>query len=198
MNFLFLTMNLIVLKSLFFTCIPVGIFLLIAGIKKVRMMFNMDILAEIRLSDHCEKFEIPKSGIYAIWIKAPAYQKNHLDKVKIKIYDEDRKEYKKLRNILFQPSSVNLSGIGKAKIFTFKAEKGNYKAELEKSSSIFLFKKLATNLPLKEADLQNCFFQIRENKSFFYGLFSVLMIVIGVGISIAGFVLGLLTEKLWG
>ena len=95
-----------VLKILFFVCIPIGIWLLIVGIKMVYKVFNTKILAEIRMSDESVNFEITKSGSYAIWVKAPVFQKNYLDEVKIKIYNQDKQEYKKLWYNIFSTHSI--------------------------------------------------------------------------------------------
>jgi len=85
------------------------------------------------------------------------------------------------------------------KFLTFNAEAGNYKAELSEGTNLWITQRiLGKALPAKEADINNCFFQVRENTSWYYGLFGVLTIILGAGSAIAGFVLGLLTNKIWG
>ena len=191
-------MNLAILQILFFVCIPIGIGLLIVGIKMIYKVFNTNILAEIRMSAESVNFEITKSGSYAIWVKAPVFQRNYLDKVKIKIYNQDKQEYKELWYNIFSTQSNNGS-VGKMKFLTFNAEAGNYKAELSEGTNLWTTERiLARALPVKEADINNCFFQVRENTSWYYGLSGILLIVLGAGGSMAGFVLGLLTEKIWG
>ena len=194
-------MNLIILKILFFICIPIGIFLLVAGIKLVYKVFNTKVIVETQMSEEGVSFEITKSGNYSIWIKAPIFRTNHLDKIKPKIYNQDNQKYIKLRyNFLrSQYTRSNNGSVGQMKLLTFKAEKGNYQLELVEGSSLHIpFEKQIVSSVLKEADIAKCFIQVREDTPSFYGLSGVLLIVLGVGGSIAGFVLGLLTEKIWG
>ena len=194
-------MNLAVLRILFFACIPIGIWLFIKGIKMVHKVFNTNILAEIKLSDENVSFEITKSGKYAIWIKAPAYQKNYLDKIKVVIYNQDRQQYMNLQyNFLSsQFTRSNNGSNGKMKLLTFKAEAGNYKMELVEGSHLDIIQKgVGAILPTKYADINKCFFQVRETTSWYYGFLGVLAIIFGIGSAIAGFVLGLLTNKIWG
>ena len=73
-------MNLIILKILFFIYIPIGIFLLVAGIKMVYKVFNTKVIVETQMSEETVSFEITKSGNYSIWIKAPIFRTNHLEK----------------------------------------------------------------------------------------------------------------------
>ena len=193
-------MNLITFKILFFICIPIGIFLLVAGIKIVYKVFNAKVIVETQMSEESASFEITKSGNYSIWIKAPVFRTNHLDKIKPKIYNQDNQKYIKLRyNFLrSQFTRSNNGSVGQLKLLTFKAEKGNYQLELVEGSSIHIPFEKQIDSVFKEADIAKCFIQVRENTPTFYGLSGVLLIVLGVGGSIAGFVLGLLTEKIWG
>ena len=194
-------MNLITFKILFFICIPIGIFLLVAGIKRVYRVFNSKVIVGTQMLVKSVSFEITKSGNYAIWIKAPIFRTNHLDKIKPKIYNQDNQKYIKLQYNFFssQYTRSNNGSVGQMKLFTFKAEKGNYQLELVESSSLYLqFQKQIVGTVLKEADIAKCVIQVRENTPSFYGLSGVLLIVLGAGGSIAGFVLGLLTEKIWG
>jgi len=164
----------------------------------VYRVFNTNILAEINLSDESVNFEITKSGSYAIWIKAPVFQKNYLDKVKVKIYNQDKNEYVKLQYNIFSTQSNNGS-VGNMKLLTFKAEAGNYKMELVEGSNLPFWQKASgAILPAQYADINKCFSQVRENTPWYYGLSGILMIIIGAGSAIAGFVLGLLTDKIWG
>jgi hypothetical protein len=194
-------MNLQVLQILFFSCIPIGIFLFVKGIKMVRKFSNKNILMEMRLSDNSMDFAITKSGRYAVWVKAPVCKRNHLDKVKINIYNQNKQKYLKLWKNIFATQSNNGS-VGQSKYLSFKAQAGNYKAELSEGTQLRIIERMLwviyqPILRLKEADINECFFQVRENTSPFYGLLSVLTIILGVGSAIAGFVLGLLTETIW-
>ena len=159
---------------------------------------------EISLSDKSMDFEITKSGRYAIWVKAPVFKRNHLDKVKINIYNQDKQKYIKLWKNIVAPQSSNGS-VGQMKYLFFKAEAGNYTAELSKGTQLRILERILWavlfvlfRVLLEEADINKCFFQVRENTPPLYGLFGTLTTIVG-GVSImSGFVLGILTETIWG
>jgi len=185
-------MNSSTLQILFFSGIPIGIFLLVVGIKMLRKFFSsQNTVMEIPLSDKTMDFEIIKQGRYAVWVKAPVFQKNHLDKVKLQLYNKDKQEYIKLWHIFVRPQSNNGSA-GQLKYLFFRAEAGNYRAEIVEGSNIcktlIFIEKLMLILTLvysrfKEADMNKCFFQVRENTPPLYGLRGTLTTVLG-GVSI--------------
>ncbi len=185
------------LKILFFTCIPIGIFLLVVGIKRVHRVFNTAMLAEVRMSEESVDFEIAEAGRYAIWVKAPAFQANHLDRIRPAIYNSDKRQEIELQHNFLRPRSNNGS-TGQLKLFTFRAEAGSYTMKLVEGSSLLIPLQGLAGSMLKEADTANCLFQVRKTTPPLYGLSGVLLIVLGAGGSIAGFVLGLLTEKIFG
>ncbi len=190
-------MNPMVLKILFFTCIPIGIFLLVVGIKRVYRVFNTATLAEIRMSEESVDFEIAEAGRYSVWAKAPAFKYNHLDRIRPAIYNRDnRQKIELIHNFLGAKS--NNGSTGELKLFSFRAEAGKYTMKPAEGSSLLIPLQGRTAPMLKEADLSDCLFLVRKNTPPLYGLSGVLSIVLGVGASIAGFVLGLLTEKIWG
>ena len=126
-------------------------------------MTRKTILAEIQMSEESVNFEIAEPGSYSVWVKAPVFQKNYLDKIKVKIYNQDDKEYVKLQYTIFGTQSNNGS-VGQMKFLTFKAKAGHYKIELVEGSNLpFWQKHLGAVLPLKYADINNCLFQIRKN-----------------------------------
>ncbi len=202
-------MDVLYIKVLFFSCIPLGICLLIIGIRRLRKFFNTKILAETRmLAGETVSFELEKPERIAVWIKAPLRKLNYLDRVKITVYNQDKQEYVKLCYKFFQ---VRFNGFseGRVKRYFFWAEAGNYKVEIVEGSSLLFIEKLMGNLlkfsplfflflSIKRADVNNCFFQVRENKAPFYGFFSILMTVLGAAGIIVGFILGILADLIWG
>jgi hypothetical protein len=178
------------LKILFFACIPVGIFLLIKGIKMALKAFNTKIFAEIKLSETSKDFEITQSGSFEIQIKAPAFKKSHLDKLKPAIYNRDKNAYISLHRSIVRSHSNSLSGIATLKLFTFEAAAGNYKVEITEGSSLLpLEGGLQKFLPIKEANLSDCAFQIRESIPVLRLVAGILLTIAGGMISIGGLVL---------
>ena len=46
----------------------------------VYKVFNTKVIVETQMSEESVSFEITKSGNYSIWIKAPIFRTNHLEK----------------------------------------------------------------------------------------------------------------------
>jgi len=130
----------ILLKCLFVLCIPVGIFLLVMSIKLLLYVFNAKLLTEIHYTESAKTLTITKSGRYAIWVKAPAYKYNHLDKITINISDY-RQESLNLRSVFPRAEKVNGSN-SMAKIFTFFANEGTYELKIVKGSSVNTLEKI--------------------------------------------------------
>lgn len=189
-------MDLTLLRTLFFLGGAVGIFLVVVGARRIYRVFNTRILAQIPMSVESVDFKIQTSGNYSVWIKAPLFQTNHLDKIKPRIYNQDRQRDVPLQYNFFTSQYTRQSGLknGHLKLYTFKAEQGNYKLETTAGSSLHIpFEKEILKTFLSEANITKCFFQVRENMPPLYGLFGTLMTVFG-GVSIF---LGLLTNEIW-
>jgi hypothetical protein len=182
-------------KYLFFALVPLGILLLVMGVRMALAMFNAPVLAEISMAEKSRDFKIEKPGAYAIWVKAPRFGRTDYNQFKVRIRNQATKEEARLRPVLARVQSSGWSS-AKFKLFSFDAKPGSYSIELGEGHNLSLTEQwLGKNheLPLlKVADPAKRFFQVCEDVSVFYMVGGILLTIAGGGASIAGLVLGLL------
>lgn len=185
---------------LLYVSIPLGIFLLVKGIKMVRKVLAQDILMEMPMSKKTIDFEIQESGQYAVWVKVPVLKFNHLDKIKIAIYNKDTEKYVTLWKKVIGVKS-NDGSVAQGKFLTFTVEAGNYKAELLEGTQLILLERFIWlfngwwyKLIFKEADIDKCFFQVRKDTPPLYGLRTTLTTVLGGVIILVSIVFMALAE----
>ena len=189
-------MNPLYLKILLFCLVPIGLFILFKGIKLLMNGFNGKVLLELPYNNRAGLFTISKAGTYSIWQKGPLFKKTPVAKFRPQIRNTANHQVIKLHYSILSPR-VNGFSDGRMKLFTFKADTGNYELILGAGTSIFSFQDiLAKAIPLADIDLEHYFIEVRESQSEFVNLLSILIILLGVGCTVAGFVLGSLADTL--
>lgn len=185
-----------VIQLLFFSLIPVGVFVLIKAIKILRRTFNGEVIIDIPFSCKISDFEITKPGVYAIWHKGQVFRKAPLNIFKPRIRNEVNREEITLIPSLFRPNSNN-GRTGRMELFRFTATIGKYRLELAEGSSVTLFEQAISSLfPLKKVDPGDYYIQIRESQAFFYVLIGISLISLAGLLIIGGLVSGILADQL--
>jgi hypothetical protein len=186
------------IRILFFCLVPVGIYLLILSIGMVRKGFNGAILVEIPFAARRVNFTIPKPGDYAIWQKAPLFQKVPVDTFKPVITHQSTGE-KAMLSASFSRASSNDGSTGSMELFTFPARAGDYTLELTEGSSISALESMVGKaIPTKKVNAGQYFVQVRENPPFYYAIVGIPLIVVSGLLIVGGFVLGMLAHQMVG
>ena len=184
------------IRILFFCLIPIGIFVLIKGIKLMRRSFNGKVLLEIPFSQLNGQFYVSKGGTFSVWQKGKLLKRTPVDKVRPFIYRESTKEELKLNYSLLSPRTNDFS-TGRMELFTFYAPIGNYKVELKEGTSLFGFQNVISKaMPSTVIDKTEFSIQIRESQPQIFTFMAIPMLILGMGGIIGGFVLGILADQI--
>lgn len=61
-------------RIFFFCLMPIGVYILIKGIKLIRGSFNGKLISETPYSQKIANFSVEEKGIYAVWQKGPIFK----------------------------------------------------------------------------------------------------------------------------
>lgn len=189
-------MAIIFLRIALFCLIPVGIFLLIKTIRMLKKTFNGKVVAEIPFTQKETTFNLPESGVYAIWQKGQLFQKTPVDKFEMQLSRESNGEGVTLTTSLLRP---NMNGFetGRMEMKRFYAESGNYKLILRESLENSSFEQVFSDLfPAKMVDYDKYFIQVRESGPAYQMLLAVPLFLLSGFLIIGGFVCGLLLPQM--
>lgn len=81
-----------IIQTLLFCAVPLGIVLLINGIKLLKKKISSPIIIELPYQQNTETFKINESGKYAIWHIGDLFKKNHVNQFKPDIANMDTGE----------------------------------------------------------------------------------------------------------
>lgn len=189
-------MVIIFLRIALFCLIPVGIFLLIKTIRMLKKTFNGKVLAEIPFTQKETTFNLPESGVYAIWQKGQLFQKTPVDKFEMQLSRESNGEGVTLTTSLLRP---NMNGFetGRMEMKRFYAKSGSYKLILRESSENSSFEQVFSDLfPAKMVDYDKYFIQVRESGPAYQMFLAVPLFLLSGFLIIGGFVCGLLLPQM--
>lgn len=189
-------MAIIFLRIALFCLIPVGIFLLIKTIRMLKKTFNGKVVAEIPFTQKETTFNLPESGVYAIWQKGQLFQKTPVDKFEMQLSRESNGEGVTLTTSLLRP---NMNGFetGRMEMKRFYAESGNYKLILRESLENSSFEQVFSDLfPAKMVDYDKYFIQVRESGPAYQMFLAVPLFLLSGFLIIGGFVCGLLLPQM--
>lgn len=185
-------------RILFFSLIPIGIILLIKGIKLVRKSFFGTVLLNLPYLKQSGTFTITTPGKHAIWYKGPLYRKIPSDKFRPRIFDAGLNiEIDTSFSII--ESYVNGFSEGRIEAFTFDAPAGNYRMELAEGGEVpALLKFMSKIIPdIRKVDLEKFYVQVRQSQPRYYAFLAILLILLGAFGIIGGLVLGILADKIF-
>lgn len=189
-------MVIILLRIVLFCLIPVGIFLLIKTIRMLKKTFNGKVMAEIPFTQKESTFNLPESGVYAIWQKGQLFRKTPVDKFEMQLSRESDGAGVALTTSLLRP---NMNGFetGRMEMKRFYAETGNYKLILRESSENSSFEQVFSDLfPAKMVDYDKYFIQVRESGPAYQMFLAVPLFLLSGFLIIGGFVCGLLLPQM--
>jgi hypothetical protein len=190
-------MSIILIRILFFCLIPIGVFILVKGIKLTRKSFHGALLLEMPYLQTSGQFSVAEGGDFSIWHKAPLLKRTPLDQYKPHLYNSVTNEE--------LPVSKSYSGMqtsdfsdGRMEIFTFVAPVGNYTLKLEDGTSLSGIQSVIANaVPSGNLDLSKHFVQIRKTQPQIFAFLAIPITILGAGGIIGGLVFGLLADQLF-
>ncbi|PIE50700.1 MAG: hypothetical protein CSA38_01660 [Flavobacteriales bacterium] len=190
-------MDILTKQFLFFGLMPIGIFLLVKGIKIIRKQIHSKPLLELPYLQKSGKFSITKAGQFSIWQKGRLWKKTPFYHFRLRIYNEfTHQEIPIHRLPFFMRMQMNGFSKGRTRLWYFDAPAGNYKIIIEEKSPTPLEQ---LNLDIssdKLIDLSEYYIEIRKNKEIFISILTIIMIILGGILTISGFVLGILANKI--
>jgi len=189
-------MVIILLRIVLFCLIPVGIFLLIKTIRMLKKTFNGKVMAEIPFTQKETTFNLPETGVYAIWQKGQLFRKTPVDKFEMQLSRESDGAGIALTTSLLRP---NMNGFetGRMEMKRFYAESGNYKLILRESSENSSFEQVFSDLfPAKMVDYDKYFIQVRESGPAYQMFLAIPLFLLSGFLIIGGFVCGLLLPQM--
>ena len=187
----------ILIKILFFSCIPLGIILLVFAIKKLRKKFNQHSVLEFPYQYTSHLFHIKEAGIYAIWLKGPLLKKTPVTKFEPRIVNADTKINVTLNKPFFR-TQLNGYKQGQIKLFYFTVKEGDYEIRILEGSSSSKIEGLISQVLPNSAPEDSFFIQLKKSRPFYITILLILLIIISAGLIFGGLVLGLLSTLLFG
>ena len=188
-------MTLIYWRILFFCLVPVGVFILVKGIKLILKSFNGAILLDLPFTQKSGVFSISEAGHFSVWHKGTLRRKAPLGKFRPRVYNQITQGEIQLNHSLMSPR-VNGFSTGRMELFTFYAMAGNYILDLAEGSSVSGLQQLIGNIiPVKPIDLSQYFIQVRASQSQLLTLLAIPLILLGAAGIACGLVFGILADK---
>lgn len=185
-------------RILFFCLIPIGVFLLVKGIRFLQKSLNGRVLLEMPYLQANGQFTIVKAGYFSIWQKGSLMKRTPIDQFRPAVYNELTKESLKISLSMMRPQ-VNSFSKGRIQIGTFHAQPGNYRLQIEKGSSVSKLESLLAGvIPLPGIDLTKYSIEVRTSQSPVFIFLAIPLILLGTFGIIGGLVLGLLADQMIG
>jgi hypothetical protein len=166
-----------------------GIFIMIKGIRMLVRFFNQKIILEIPYTCKSKRFQIDKTGAYAIWHKGKLLRKAPVDKYIPAITNESTGEKLALFATIFR-THVNNGSTARMQLFTFSAPAGNYMLEVAEGTSVSrLEKSFSSIIPVKEMEPASYYIQIREAQPKYLVFLGIPMTILGFACILGGVIL---------
>ena len=174
------------LKYLLFLLVPVGIYLVVIGIKKVRLFANAKMIYEMPVSLIDGSFRLEDGGKYDIWLSGKKYSISPIYNLDIKLKNNATGEFVILYPDFFRTTASGIKDF-RVKLYTFGAETGSYNISLtdreEERENI---------INNRGIDYKKFSIQIRENVQGITMFLGVLGIILGFMAIDVGLVFSLL------
>ncbi len=190
-------MTLLYYKILFFSLIPLGLFLLVLGIRSLWMASQGKILLSLPFNDGSGEFKLTKSGFYSVLHKGPILKKTPVADFRPQIVNLDTNDIITLNASIMSPRSSGFS-TARTELFTFNAPAGEYELSLIEGSSVSTFQTaIGRIIPLANIDLEQYVIEVRESQSQLLTMLSIPLLLLGMAGMVCGLVFGLLADKLF-
>lgn len=177
-------------RYLFCVLIPIGLISLVLGVMGVVSFLKAGVIYEVV----CDRSEgtmlIPAKGTYSIWLSGPNNSVDDIAPSKPRLVNDETGKEVELSNPLGK-STVTVNGNTRVKIYTFETEAGSYtiSAKNEAGSTdgeVTLGSKL---IGRDYADYSSFTLQVRNSTSFIFIALSVILILLGGLMMLAGVIL---------
>lgn len=177
-------------RYLFCVLIPIGLISLVLGVMGVVSFIKAGVIYEVA----CDRSEgtmlIPAKGTYSIWLSGPNNSVDGIAPSKPRLVNDATGQEVELSNPLGK-STVTVNGNTRTKIYTFETEAGSYtiSANNEVGSTdgeVTLGSKL---IGRDYADYSSFTLQVRNSTSFIFIALSVILILLGGLMMLAGVIL---------
>ena len=145
------------LKYLLFLLVPVGIYLVVIGIKKVRLFAKAKMIYEMPVSLIDGSFRLEDGGKYDIWLSGKKYSVSPMYNLDIKLKNNATGEFVQLYPDFFRTTTSSIKD-ARVKLFTFDADRGSYNISL--TDSVEERENIINN---RVIDYKKFSIQIREN-----------------------------------
>ncbi|MGH8819213.1 MAG: hypothetical protein ACREX5_21635 [Achromobacter pestifer] len=192
-------MDLTLTRVLLFGLSLAGVPLLVFAVRLITGAFAEKILAEVPYTKKEASFSIVTPGIYAIWQKAPLFNKTPIGEFRPEVRSSQSDQPLTLRPSLMR-QSVNNGLTGRMELFKFFAPAGDYRIALVEGSSVSKIElALSKLLPIgKTAAPADYFLQVTKARSPFVLLSGIFLTLIAAGSILGGLVLGFLAHQFVG
>lgn len=177
-------------RYLFCVLIPIGLISLVLGVMGVVSFIKAGVIYEVA----CDRSEgtmlIPAKGTYSIWLSGPNNSVDGIAPSKPRLVNDATGKEVELSNPLGK-STVTVNGNTRVKIYTFETEAGSYtiSANNEVGSTdgeVTLGSKL---IGRDYNDYSSFTLQVRNSTSFIFIVLSVILILLGGLMMLAGVIL---------
>lgn len=161
------------MKYLFFILVPIGLYIIIISIKKVRGFVKAKMIYEMPVTAIDGSFTFDESGKYDIWLSGKKFSVSPIYKLNIKLKNNETDESVPMSKIIFR-TTVNGFKDARVKLYTFGAESGSYNISLADSAETR--ENIINN---RGIDYNKFSIQIRENVQSLSIFLSILGIILG-------------------
>ena len=170
------------LKYLLFLLVPVGIYLMVIGIKKVRLFAKAKMIYEIPVSSINGSFRLEDGGKYDIWLSGKKYSVSPIYNLDIKLKNNATGEFVILYPDFFRTTASSIKDV-RVKLYTFDADRGSYNISL--TDSVEERENIINN---RVIDYKKFSIQIRENvktATIFVGVWGIILGFMAIHVGLA-------------
>lgn len=181
-------MSVVLWSILFFAMIPAGIALLVIGVRMVSATWGKANVADVSFAHPKTSFTITEPGSYSIWIQIPMLKRIDLFRYTLAIRDDMGRRVR-----LMHPAfsmKINSVDTQRREIYRFDLREGTYELEIAEDPG--------ARSVWNAAGASDTYVQIKRSTAYGWLLLQVLLLVVGLGSIIVGFVLGLKAPQLFG
>lgn len=175
--------------NLFFLLIPIGLCLLVVGIRNTVRLANPEKVYELPYVDEKGTFTIDEPGKYSVWLNGKLLQKIPIGEFGLSLTNcETRLSIPLYKPLL--PARVNGFKIGRIELYDFKADAGTYSLERTNFASMSdrMRQSVGHILLRKPIDYNQFSFQLYRQTS----KVALSLSIIGIVIGFITFILGIL------
>ena len=170
------------LKYLLLLLVPVGIYLMVIGIKKVRLFAKAKMIYEMPVSSIDGSFRLEDVGKYDIWLSGKKYSISPIYNLDIKLKNNATGEFVILYPDFFRTTASSFKDV-RVKLYTFGAESGSYNISL--TDRVEERENIINN---RGIDYRKFSIQIRENvktATIFVGVWGIILGLMAIHFGLA-------------